>query len=181
MIFNVRNREDSRRVWLSFFLLFGSAAGTVFCNRMDGDMKETLGSLRESFSLAASFGSLNFQALLLGAAKRRLSLLFVCFLGFPTAAAPFLFSALAAWLGFSTAVLVCTLTMDGGLFGIVRVLAVLFPQWLFYVPAMYLLAVWLPEQNIPLSLRPAVAATALVFLGILAESLVNPWVLAIFL
>ena len=39
---NFGNRKDSPGFWLSFFLLLGAAAGTLFCNWPDPGWKEAL-------------------------------------------------------------------------------------------------------------------------------------------
>lgn len=37
-----RRLLDSQLFWLSFFLFVGTAAGTIFCNHMSSEMKNTL-------------------------------------------------------------------------------------------------------------------------------------------
>lgn len=167
-------------MWLSFFLLSGAAAGTLFCNRMDAGMKEAFGTLGQSFLSAAVLKKMDFGGLFFAVLRKRLPWLFFAFLVSQTAVKELLFSAMAAYLGFSSAVTVCALTMDFGVLGIIKYLALLCPQCAFYIPVMYVLTVWMPGKNLPLRPRPAAALTALVFLGITAESLVNPWVFAIF-
>lgn len=71
--------------------------------------------------------------------------------------------------------------MDVGLWGIVRYLVLIFPQALFYVPAIYLLLLWMPQQQARLKVSSALAIAVLVLLGAAVESYLNPWVVAAFL
>ena len=44
----IRSKEDSLKLGLSLFLLAGSVAGTIFCNRMTAEMKQELMILSQS-------------------------------------------------------------------------------------------------------------------------------------
>lgn len=176
-----RSREDSLRFGLSFFLIAGAVVGTVFCNRMDGSMKAELRSLETSMVSAAVLQRVNFSELFLRVLSRRLPELFFGFLIAMTSAAPLLFLGVCGYLGFSAAVMVCALTMEAGLLGIVRYFVLLFPQALFYVPVIYVLVWRLPLEEKKLRPAAALALTAAVVLGAAAESLLNPWLVAFLL
>lgn len=179
--FQSMNREDSLYLRLSFFLLAGALIGTVFCNRMDGNMKAEFGSLESSLISASVLKDVDFGELFGIVAFRRGIYLLAALLIFMTALAPILMPLLAGYLGFSCAVMVCALTMDGGILGIVRYLLLIFPQCLFYVPVLYLLFIWMPLKQVTLKVSSALVLMGLVLAGAAAESLVNPWILAIFL
>lgn len=172
------NKKDSLEFWLSFFLILGAAAGSVFCNRMDGQMKEELKTMESSMVTAALLLKMDFWGLFLAVLRRRISQLILAFLLAMTQAAPFLFLGVCGYLGFSASVMVCALTMDGGLMGIFRYLALVFPQAIFYGAVFYVLVWWMPGKRKQLTVPAAAALTALVVLGAAAESLVNPWIVA---
>ena len=54
---NFGNRKDSPGFWLSFFLLLGAAAGTLFCNWPDSGWKEALRDAGSGLVLAAVLGA----------------------------------------------------------------------------------------------------------------------------
>lgn len=173
-----RSREDSLEFWLSFFLISGAVMGTVFCNRMDQGMKEELWNLEGSMVTAAVLSKMNFWGLFLEVLKRRMGQLLLGFLFAMTQASPLLFLAASGYLGFSAAVTVCTLTMAGGLMGLVRFLAFVFPQGIFYGAVFYVLAWWMQTREKRLTVPAGVSLAAATILGAAAESFVNPWIVA---
>lgn len=181
MFFQPMNREDSLHMRLSFFLLAGSLAGTVFCNWMDSSMKAELGSMENSLISAVLLREVDFGDLFLTVAFQRETQLAAALLVFMTAAAPALMPLLASGLGFSCSVMMCALTMECGLLGLPRYLLLIFPQCLFYIPVLYLLFVWMPLRQVSLKVPSALALAGLVLLGAAAESFLNPWLLAAFL
>ena len=124
---NFGNRKDSPGFWLSFFLLLGAAAGTLFCNWPDSGWKEALRDAGSGMVTAAMLLKLDFMGLFFTVLRKRLGEAFCLILFSMTPAAPFLFMGTAAYLGFSTAVTVSSLTMGSGLSGIFRYLALVFP------------------------------------------------------
>ena len=76
---------------------------------------------------AAMLLKLDFMGLFFTVLRKRLGEAFCLILFSMTPAAPFLFMGTAAYLGFSTAVTVSSLTMGSGLSGIFRYLALVFP------------------------------------------------------
>lgn len=177
----IQNQEDSCYLRLSFCLILGAVLGTLFCNGMDGQMKAELGTVEGSLLSAAALRRVDFRGLFFQVLGKRIPELLLVLLVEITPIAPALLMGIAGYLGFSTAVMVCALTMDAGLMGIVRYLVLISPQCLFYIPVLYLLFLWIPRQN--RTLRPAMAALLFfaVLMGTFAESYINPWIVAVFL
>lgn len=178
---HIRNREDSCYLRLSLFLLLGAVLGALFCNLMDGQMKAELGVFEDSLLSAAALQRMEFSGLFFQVAKRRLSELFFVLLVELTPVSQVLLMGVAGYLGFSTAVMVSALTMEAGIMGILRFLALVFPQCLVYIPVLYLLFLWVPSQE--RTIRPSVAAALLVavLLGSGMEAYINPWIVAVLL
>lgn len=175
-----RNREDSLMVGLSFFLLLGAVCGSVFCNSMSDEMKTELQAVEQSMLTAAVLQKMDFGQLFFQVLGKRLKALAVVFLISSVSAAPYLLLGTMAYLGFSAAVIICLLTMDAGLLGLWRYLLLIFPQCLIYIPVGYVLLWWMPVKGKRLTMVPALVLTGAVILGAAVESLINPWVVAIF-
>ncbi len=175
------NKRDSLRFGLSLFLILGAVSGTLFCNMMDADMQLELISTESSMVSASVLQNADFAEVFLRVLSGRLSQLFVCFLFAMTPAAPFLFLAVCAYFGFSSAVLICAFTMEAGAFGILRYLVVITPQFVFYTPVLYALIWWFPQSGRRLGVPAAAALTVTVVLGAAAESWFNPWLAAMLL
>lgn len=175
-----RNREDSLKVGLSFFLIFGAVLGTVFCNGMDEAMKQELQVLEQSMITTATLAKVDFRQLFIRILMKRMSTVFFVFLVSMTSAATVFTMLAAGYLGFSAAVIVCTLTMDAGIFGVLRYLLLVFPQCLFYVPVGYVLLWWMPVNGKKLTIFSGAALTVVTIAGVAVESFVNPWFLAFF-
>lgn len=173
-----RSREDSLKFWLSFFLILGSVTGSIFCNRMDTGMKEELQTVERSMVTAAVLMKMDFWGLFLTVLKKRLGQLAFAFLLAMTQAAPVLFMCVSGYLGFSVSVTVCALTMESGLMGIIRFLALIFPQICFYGTVFYVLVWWMQVQGKRLTVMAGAALTAAAVLGAAAESFINPWIIA---
>ncbi|MCI8510562.1 MAG: hypothetical protein HFE83_01015 [Lachnospiraceae bacterium] len=173
-----RSREDSLKLWLSFFLLAGAVLGTLFCNLMDEEMKGELLNLEGSMVSAAALQRKSFSELFVQVAAERLSTLFLGFLFAMTQIAPLLFLGALGFLGFSSAVAVCALTMDAGLSGVLRYALFILPHCIFYVPVLYVLTWWMPVYGKKLKPAAALALTALTVFGAVAESFFNPWLMA---
>lgn len=175
---NFMSRKDSLEFWLSFFLISGAVAGSIFCNRMDGQMKEELRTMEGSMVTAAVLFKMNFAGLFLAVLKRRLGELFLVLLFTMTQAAPLFSLGVCGYLGFSSAVTVCALTMDGGLMGIFKYLALMFPQAVFYGAVFYVAVWWMPGKQKHMTAPAAAVLTLAVVLGAAAESFLNPWIIA---
>lgn len=171
-----KNRRDSLQVGLSLFMIAGTAAGTLFCNRMDETMKAGLIAMENSMAGTALLPDAEFSELLVRILCERLSRLYLCVLFDLTPIAPFLSLAACACFGFSSAVMVCAMTMDGGAWGIVRYLAVVFPQCLFYIPAFGFLIWHLPGEGKSPGLRAVFLLTIAVAAGAVFECLASPWI-----
>lgn len=69
---NFGNRKDSPGFWLSFFLLLGAAAGTLFCNWPDSGWKEALRDAGSGMVTAAMLLKLDFMGLFFTVLRKRL-------------------------------------------------------------------------------------------------------------
>ncbi len=175
-----RNREDSLKFGMSFFFIIGSILGTLFCNFMTDDMKLGLTAVEHEIITTSSLTSLDFTTLLVRVLSKRVWILLLFFLISMTTVSLPITMAGCGYFGFSTATLLCTLTMSYGAKGLIQYLAMMFPQYLMYVPAMYVLLWWMPAYERRLTLLSAALLVALVFFGSCLETLVNPWFLALF-
>ncbi len=173
--------EDSCYVRLSFFLLLGTFFGTVFCNGISAEMKEELGILESSLVSASVLSRTELSGLFSVVLMRRIPELLFLFLAELTCIAPVLLAGAAAWLGFSTAVMVCMTTMETGIAGIFRYALLIFPQCLFYIPVIYVLFLWIPSERQRLKPAAAAALSGLVLAGAAAETWLNPRILSLFL
>ena len=174
----LRSRKDSLEFWLSFFLILGSAAGCIFCNGMDDSMKGELMAAESSMVTASVLLKLDFAGLFLAVLGRRLGEFFLLLLMAMSRAASFFFLGVSAYLGFSVSVMICAMTMDGGLLGIFRYLALIFPQGLFYGGIFYVVVWWMQEKEKQLTAAAAVVLLGAALLGAAAESFINPWIVA---
>lgn len=173
------DRRDGLELRLSLFLLLGALAGTIFCNAMGEETKSALGNMEESLVSVSMVQNLEFGELFGMVLRKRILWLLLGFLCALTSIPGPLFSCMAVYLGFSVSVLVCAMTMNTGLAAIFQYGLFVFPQCVFYVPAMYLLTIWMPGQGLALKWKPALFLLGLTLLGAAAESFLNPWVLAL--
>ncbi len=177
----VESKKGSLEFWLSFFLMLGAVLGSLFCNRMDGQMKGELHALEGSMLSNAVLLKMNFGELFFKVASRRFSQLFFVILVVMTPAARTVSLFLSGYLGFSAAVMVCALTMDAGLMGIVQYLSLMFPQAIFYMTIYYVVFWWMPREQKRLTLAAGTLLMALAAAGAGAESFINPWIAVLFL
>ncbi|MDO4330151.1 MAG: hypothetical protein Q4C66_12550 [Lachnospiraceae bacterium] len=98
--------------------------------------------------------------------------------GLTVCAAP-CFWLLAGYLGFSMAWIITCYTASLGVLGLPGFLLSCFPQWLFYVPAWYLLIWWGLNGPVRLRLLPAMLVLALLCLGAGAETFIHPLVMGL--
>ena len=87
---NFGNRKDSTGFWLSFFLLLGAAAGTLFCNWPDSGWKEALRDAGSGMVTAAMLLKLDFMGLFFYGFKKTAGEAFCDPIFSMTPAAPFL-------------------------------------------------------------------------------------------
>lgn len=66
-----RRLLDSQLFWLSFFLFVGTAAGTIFCNHMSMEMKNTLEQWFAGILAPAELSSVDYYSLFAGVLKKR--------------------------------------------------------------------------------------------------------------
>ncbi len=94
-----RRLLDSQLFWLSFFLFVGTAAGTIFCNHMSSEMKNTLEQWFAGIFAPAELSSVDYYSLFAGILKKRFVWILVGILLFFGLVFPQgIFYALAAYL-----------------------------------------------------------------------------------
>ena len=173
----LRNKEDSLKAGLSFFLLAGALLGSIFCNKMTGEMKKELLAVSHSLVTEAVIDQAELNVLL---GRIFLGRLWMFGLVFLMSATPY-FSAccllIAGYIGFSAAVLICPLTMENGVFGLWKYLLLIFPQCLIYIPVIYVILWWMPAAGKRITWPALAVLIPVIFLGAAAESLINPWFL----
>ena len=174
-----RNREDSLRFGLSLFLLIGSIAGTIFCNRMDEEMKGELLNLERSMISTSILQSLDLEELYFRVFWCRLREIVFLLLLSATKAAYFGFLIASAVLGFFAAVLVSSMTMRRGIFGLIEFLSFVFPQAVIYLGEFYILAWWMPVRRKGFTWSLAALFLCTTIVGALMESFLNPWIVAL--
>ena len=171
------NHEDSLKFGLSFFLVLGAVLGSLFCNGMDDEMKRELYVAEQSLVSHADLARVDFGELCFQILPRRLWQLAVMLLVSTTTFSYIWAMALVCYLGFSSAVMVSSLTMEAGIAGLWRYLLLIFPQCLVYIPVLYLLLWWMPIRKKRLTVLSSLALLFLVLLGVCAEVFLNPWLL----
>ena len=173
----VRNKEDSLKLGLSFFLLAGAIAGSIFCNKMSEQMKAELCTVGKSMVTTATISQVESMTLLLRIFLKRLWMLILIFLMASTPYFSLCCMLIAGYIGFSAAMIICPFTMEAGMLGLWKYLLLIFPQCLVYIPMGYLILWWIPSGNKRITWPAAMALILGIFVGSLAESLINPWFL----
>ncbi len=170
---------DSQMFWLSFFLFSGAMIGTVFCNRMSAEMKNTLESWFSGILTPTEMMSADRYSLFVGVVKKRYVWILFGILICQTVFSRILFYAGAVYLAFTSAVTVCALTMHAGGYGILRFFGLIFPQGIFYALAGYLLWTVVSE---PVDGKEKLRSWAMIIfmvIGILSEIFINPRISAL--
>jgi len=169
------SKEDSLKIWLSLFLLGGSVIGTLFCNKMTGEMKEELMILGQSSLTRTVLAEMDRSDLLLRVLPKRIWVLLLMVLASTTPMADWCMRLAAGYIGFSNSVLISVLTMESGVRGVLRYLLFVFPQCICYVAAGYFILWWMPVKKKRLTLLSFLFLFDLVCAGAFAESFLNPW------
>ena len=154
-----RRLLDSQMFWLSFFLFVGTAAGTIFCNHMSMEMKNTLEQWFAGIFAPAELSSVDY---------------YIC----QTSLSGIICYASAVCVSFQASVIVCALTMHSGFSGILLFFGLVFPQGIFYALAAYLLWIVVREPVRGNEQSRILSMILLTALGIAAETLINPEVSA---
>lgn len=175
-----KNKEDSLKVWLSLFLVVGSVVGTLFCNRMTGEMKQELLIFGQSSVTKTMLAGVDRYELLLQILPRRVWVLILMMLAAATPLAQWCMRFVSGYIGFSNAVLICALTMESGVRGLLRYFLLVIPQCICYIPVGYLLLWWMPVKEKRFTLFSVLFLFGLVCVGSLLESFINPWFLTWF-
>lgn len=170
------NGKDRAQVRLSFFLIFGAVMGTLFCCLMDEEMRREFLNVESSLLGAAAFRRGSAGELLWAVVWKRWAETAFLLLMLTTPFSEMFVWGTGAYLGFSTAVLVCGLTMDGGVWGLLRYLALVFPQGIVYAAVIYFVGVWMRERDMRMSPAGAVVILGIVGIGAVLEGVVNPFV-----
>lgn len=176
----VRSKEDSLKLGLSFFLLAGSVAGTIFCNCMTTGMKQEMMILSQNLVTQERLKEIDWCDLLIRILPERIWILTVVMLAAATPVADWCMRVLSGYVGFSNAILLCVLTMECGAKGLLRYLLIIFPQCLCYIFTGYCVMWWMPAKEKQFTVMSVLFLVTLVCLGGVLESLVNPRFLAWF-
>ena len=174
-----RRLLDSQLFWLSFFLFVGTAAGTIFCNHMSMEMKNTLEQWFAGILAPAELSSVDYYSLFAGVLKKRFVWILVGILICQTSLSGIICYASAVCVSFQAAVIVCALTMHSGFSGILLFFGLVFPQGIFYALAGYLLWTVVSE---PVDGKEKLRSWAMIIfmiLGILTEIFMNPRISAL--
>lgn len=169
-----KDKEDSLIFGLSFFMLLGAVCGSVFCNAMNAEMKKDLQITVQSMINELVFREASTAALFGRTFRRRMKELFFLLLISSVPAAGYFRLLFMGYWGLATAMLLCPLTMNAGLLGIVHYFILSFPQCFFYIAAVGILFWWMPIKGKNLTVASAAFLTALVLAGVFLESVVNP-------
>jgi len=169
---------DSQLFWLSFFLFVGTAAGTIFCNHMSMEMKNTLEQWFAGIFAPAELSSVDYYSLFAGVLKKRFVWILVGILICQTSLSGIICYASAVCVSFQASVIVCALTMHSGVSGILLFFGLVFPQGIFYALAAYLLWIVVREPVRGNEQSRILSMILLTALGIAAETLINPEVSA---
>lgn len=175
-----RNREDSLRFGLSFFVILGAVIGSLFCNGMSAEMKKELCVTEQDLVSRTALAGMDFLELFFLILPSRLWQLAVLLLISLTSLAPLFLMVAAGYLGFSSSVMISSMTMSAGFFGLCHCFLLVFPQCLFYVPVLYILFWWMPMERRRLTVLAALLLVGMVFIGALMEAYINPWILMFF-
>ena len=154
-----RRLLDSQLFWLSFFLFVGTAAGTIFCNHMSMEMKNTLEQWFAGIFAPAELSSVDYYSLFAGILKKRF-----------------------VWI--LVGILICQTSLSGiicyasAVCGVLLLFGLVFPQGIFYALAAYLLWIVVREPVRGNEQSRILSMILLTALGIAAETLINPEVSA---
>lgn len=173
----IRNRGDSLKIGLSFFLIMGACSGSIFCNAMSENMKQELQMIGEFAVTSTTLAMADFTSLFLNVIMARLWQLVVILLMVSSAIAPYLLMAAAWYFGCTVAVTICRLTMEFGLFGIWKFWLLHFPQCMIYIPLFYILLWWIPSKGKHLAAPSVCVLVLMTASGAVLESFLNPWIL----
>lgn len=175
-----RERGDSLKFGLSFFVILGAIIGSLFCNEMSGEMKKELCAAELDFVNRTALAGLDFRELFLGIIPSRLWQLIILFLITWTSFSSLFLMIAAGYLGFSSAVMISSVTMSSGFWGLWRFLLLIFPQCLLYLPVIYVLFWWMPIERQRLTISKVLILSCMVLAGTFLEAFVNPWILLFF-
>lgn len=159
---------------LSFFMLLGAVCGSVFCNIMSMEMKKNLQLTMRSMLSDLIFREEGASALFGKILTNRMKELFFLFLISAVPVAGYFRLLFMGYWGFATAMFLCPLTMNAGIMGIVHAFLLVFPQYIFYIAAGYILFWWMPLKGKNLTAASVIFLTMLVFAGVILESILNP-------
>jgi len=79
-----------------------------------------------------------------------------------------------AYLGVTEALMICSLTMDSGAWGIWNYLCLGIPQGIFYLLIEYLIFWWMPVNGKRLTVGTICVLMMILCLGVAAETYINP-------
>lgn len=169
-----RSREDSLKFWLSFFFIAGSIAGSVFCNRMSPEAKTEFLHVEQRAITGMLAENVDCQRLFMSVLWKRLWEIFVLLLMFAVPLAEKLRLMTVACLGAAQALMISSLTMDVGTWGLWNYLCLCVPQGICYLLVGYLLLWWLPASGKRLTVGTICILVSILCLGVAVETYINP-------
>ncbi len=164
---------NNKNIYL-LLLAFGMVAGTFFANALSGTVAGELGMFDQNGLELLSGATPDVRQLFDYVVKSRVRLFFfVVLCGMTRIAMPCLYCMLLAG-GFAAGAMVSVATMQLGGWGVLLVAASLFPQWIFYCAALWIIARVLYEMRGKEKAPAYGLAFLAVVAGVAAEVLVNP-------
>lgn len=169
-----RSREDSLKFWLSFFFVAGSLVGSVFCNLLSADMKAELLKMEQQTLAGLSMGNVDEQRFLASVLWKRIRVLIFLLLIPESSAGERLRMAMMAYWGFSTAMMICPLTMGRGPGGFWNYLCLNIPHGIGILLIGYHLLWRVPLEEKHLTVGDICLMISVLCLSVAAETYINP-------
>lgn len=156
-------------------LLLGVLCGTAAANLLSSQLVSQAG-FPGGYTLAAvqSNQAEKRELLMYVCRQRELEVLFGWLIGLTVFSAP-CFYLLAAYMGAGIGLVLSVTTFQRGMMGLPCYLLTLFPQMLIYLPVWICLASWAGEKSGRIRLLPLAGLMALVFVGAVLETCMNPY------
>lgn len=197
MLFTKRY-TSGQRIHLIYVFLFGFFMGVFFMNIWKSRLLTETGFLDEEMLYQLKYMQIDYHVFFLYVLKKRMTLFFMLLVFATTYLGVAVTYGSLIWFGFSSGMLMAAVLIRYGLKGILLICASMLPQYIIYVPVFWLLLNWsyevcrilyfparVYEENRYRSRRTlimtkgmqALVLLAVVIIGVLLESYVNPIIL----
>lgn len=177
MSFSWRLERKEKNMWMGVFLA-GFLAGIAAICMFFEELVVGSGFLDASFLSGLQYLDVNKNGLLLYSLKQRMGMTAFLVLLSAAGAAGIGIVFLLAWSGISAGTVLTVLSMRYGMKGIVFFIACILPQQLFLIPGYLMLMDWCYRK---LERRKLLIPIAVVIMGCLLESYVNPYIFKVVL